>query len=640
MVAFDPEEFFSGQLKEWDVCRERYAQLGYARRKSLIIEGREYILIHNPLRAVSASAKVENGAVARPCFLCRSSRPAQQRDFIVAPDGSTHRYRIAINPYPILTRHFTIISDSHSRQEITPERLRDMAFLARQMSGYLLFFNGAMAGASAPDHFHFQAVRQEDVPLLNWDSGATETLFIQTCGAENVKTDFAGSDMTNILCWYKDGKTHWLTVRRRRHRPQQYYAEGNERVLISPASLEFAGIIPLAREEDFMKMDAALLADIFRQCYDKEPIIDVGLCKDNVSAVRNADGTTTVKDVPIGENFHWRQLKTFSYEGEMLHRRDESSGQTFLVNRLTAEKYLRSVITSEMAATSNLPLLKAHAVVSRSWLAGQMNRKQCNSRTEIIAPTGEITRWYDATTHKLFDVCADDHCQRYQGLPAKDSPLVDQAIEETRGEVLMYGGRVIDARFSKCCGGRTEEYSYCWENINPPYLRSVSDTRKDGSAYCNVADKAILSRVLNSYDLKTTAFFAWETAYTQTEISDIIERKQHFGLGKITRLEALERGPGGRISRLKITGEHGSVVVGKELEIRRTLSETHLYSSAFDIITSLNGNNELLFTLKGRGWGHGVGLCQIGAAVMGEEGCSYREILSYYYTGTVIERIW
>ncbi len=630
---FDPEEFFASQLASWPRCASGYRQLDGSRRRVLNLDGREYTLVHNPMRAASAGAKVENGKVSRPCFLCRGARPAEQRDYAVRPE-SGNTYLITVNPFPVLPRHFTIISGSHTPQKITAARLSDMAFMARMMKGYMVFFNGAASGASAPDHFHFQAVRLGDVPLASWKGGAAETLFVQKCAAENVKIDFGESDMTNILCWYDWDKPCWLVIRRRRHRPRQYSAEGDENVLISPASLEFAGMVPLARGEDFDKMDAGLLSDILSQCYDTQPLVDVGLAEGEVELRPNADGTTTVSGVRIGKNFHWDSEKTFTYGGRMLRRGN------WLVNRLEAEEYLESVVSSEMAPTSSLNLLKAHAVISRSWLVRQMNRPKDGGGVRGADGGGEITRWYDAGSHELFDVCSDDHCQRYQGLPAGPSETAARAVRETRGEVLVCGESVIDARFSKCCGGRTEEYRYCWENINPPYLVSVPDTRPDGTVFCDVRDGKLLSRVLKDYDLSTGDFYSWEVVLTQDELSRLVEEKQGLGLGRIISLEPLERGPGGRISRLEVTGERGRVVIGKELEIRRTLSPSHLYSSAFDVLEGRDASGKKTFTLKGRGWGHGVGLCQIGAAVMGAEGYGYREILSHYYKGTSIRKIW
>ncbi len=583
-----------------------------SKKRIINVDGRDYTLMYNPLRSRSVRANVENGKVSRPCFLCRENRPIEQKDYPYTCEKTSHTYLITLNPYPILKHHLTIIYSRHTRQVITPRRLSDMGSLAQAMDGYLLFFNGAESGASAPDHFHFQAVRQEDIPLLHWDGARRESLFVQTCEAEDVKIDFAASDHLNILCWKGDEGLHWLVVERKCHRPREYYLEGEEHVLISPASLEYAGIVPLVREEDYNKMTPSRLLEIFRQCYDNEPFVDVGLCHGDIETTTNEDGTTTLHDIQIGLNFHWQQPLTLTYEGKIL----EKHGWT--VNRIKAEDYLRSVIASEMSPRANLALLKAHAVASRSWLVHQL----CVGNS-----------------HTHFDVCADDHCQRYQGISERNENVA-RAIEETRGEVLVYKGNVIDARYSKCCGGQTEEFPYCWENIQVPYLRSIPDRRADGTIFCNTQDKNILSHVLKDYDQPTSDFYSWQVSYTQDELSQIVEGKQHCNLGRIVALEPIERGKSGRISKLRIVGEKAEVIVGKELEIRRTLSKTHLYSSCFETMVSQSTDGSTIFTLNGRGWGHGVGLCQIGAAVMGAEGYDYREILAHYYTDVKIEKIW
>ncbi len=645
MDPVEIQEFFLSQLAGWSDCKRRYDDLGTARRRKLEIDGREYTLIYNQARMRSATAKVTAGKVDRPCFLCRDNRPKEQRDIIITPDGSPNTYRLSVNPYPILPYHFTIINDGHCRQTMTPERLRDMAQIAKAMEGYLVFFNGACSGASAPDHFHFQAVPRELVPLANAGEDTFPKNGIQVCAADDVRIEYSGSDFTNILCWRSPSGLCWKVIRRRCHRPWQYSAEGEEKVLISPASLEFAGVVPLAREEDYEKISADTLRDIFSQCLEKEPIVEVGLCRDDVPVSHNPDGTFTLHGVRIGIGFHWDQRRQLTYEGETALRKDPDTGERWIINRLGVERYLQSVISSEMSATSSLELLKAHAVISRSWLMRQIMMKGTTSDyREPAAPaaeeaTGRIIRWYDSHAHTFFDVCADDHCQRYQGISPKMNPVVAEAIKQTRGEVLMYGGEICDARFSKCCGGMTEEYRYCWESINVPYLSAVPDTRPDGSVYCDTHDSAILGQVLNDYDLSTQDFYSWQVDYTQEELSRLVEERLHLGLGRILGLEALERGPGGRISLLRITGEERSVEIGKELEIRKALSRTHLYSSAFETLTH-EEDGVRKFTLKGRGWGHGVGLCQIGAAVMGAEGKDYKTILAHYYKNAEIRKIW
>lgn len=618
MTQEEITSFFSLQLDDWQDCAKRYADLDEARRKTVTIEGRDYTLMFNPARMRSATAKVTAGKVERPCFLCRKNRPAEQHDIEIHPTESQYHYLLSVNPFPILPEHFTIINSEHSRQTMTEARLRDMAYMARELDGFLVFFNGACSGASAPDHFHFQAVPKNLVSLTSWSEAVWKTIGVQKCDADNLKIDFGKSDFCNILCWMSEGQIYWWVVNRKCHRPWQYSAEGDEQVLISPASLEFAGVVPLAREEDFDKMSAALLTDIYNQCWDREPLVDVGISKGRLVGRPADDGTTIIDNVRIGIGFHWDQKRTFRYEGDILYKVDSVSGEEWTVNRLSVEKYLKSVISSEMSATSSLELLKAHAVISRSWLL------------------------FGSAPHTLFDVCSDDCCQRYQGISDKMNPIVEQAIEETRGEVLMYDGEICDARYSKCCGGLTEEFRYCWENKDYPYLRSIRDARPDGSIFCDTENAAVLTQVLNDYDQQTRDFFHWRVEYTQEELSDLIERKLHKGLGLITDIIPLERGKSGRIWQLKIVGENGETIIGKELTIRKALSETCLYSSNFEVKTikhpsSLGG---LGWAFSGIGWGHGVGLCQIGAAVMGAEGYDYKEILTHYYKDAEIRKIW
>lgn len=350
----------------------------------------------------------------------------------------------------------------------------------------------------------------------------------------------------------------------------------------------------------------------------------------------------SLEDVVIGVNFHWERKQTQTFLGVLRLVVDNEKIQ--VINTLPVERYLESVISSEMSATSSLELLKAHAVISRSWLLSQIeNRGKTTQQTQqdgagIIkeqdADTISIVRWYDREDHQLFDVCADDHCQRYQGITNTANKHVLEAVEATCGQILTYEGEICDTRFAKCCGGITEEYQYCWENINKPYLKSVHDP------YCNTHDPVILAEVLNDYDQETQDFYDWYVSYTQQELTTLIEKKQQVHLGRVRHIEALEKGKSGRISLLKITGEKKTLVIGKELEIRKTLSESHLYSSAFSV-HELNPDADgfpTRFVLNGRGWGHGVGLCQIGAAVMGARGISYNDILSYYYVGAKLEK--
>ena len=348
---------------------------------------------------------------------------------------------------------------------------------------------------------------------------------------------------------------------------------------------------------------------------------------------QSPDASFSIRNVTIGSGFHWERKQTQTFNGAL--RLVVESDQITAINELPVERYLTSVISSEMAATSSLELLKSHAVISRSWLLAQMEkrRQQANSGSNsffsFTKKDNELIRWYDREDHTLFDVCADDHCQRYQGITHADNPSVVEAIRQTRGQILMYGDEICDARFSKCCGGRTEEFQYCWEDTPKPYLVSVA------CPYCNTHDKHILSQVLNDYDQETPDFFEWTVEYSRDQLTDLVSHKLKTDLGDIVDLVPLERGKSGRIWKLKIVGTKGEFTVGKELEIRRTLSQTHLYSSCFDVEKTHGG-----FRLKGRGWGHGVGLCQIGAAVMGEQGRNYRDILLYYYRGAEIHTVY
>ena len=371
-----------------------------------------------------------------------------------------------------------------------------------------------------------------------------------------------------------------------------------------------------------------------------------------------------LKDVTIGVNFHWERKETQRFKGAL--RLIVEHGKITPVNILGVEDYLLSVISSEMSATASLELLKAHAVISRSWLLAQIDK---NKRIEMSGEKyvaaenveGEMIKWYDREDHVNFDVCADDHCQRYQGITRASTPQVAKAIEATRGQVLMDGENLCDARFSKCCGGVYEEFENCWEPVHYNYLVA----RRDGvneldfpnltveknaqewilsrpEAHCNTADAEILSQVLNNYDQETTDFYRWTVTYTQDEITKLVKERSGMDYGNIVDLEPIARGTSGRLYKLKIVGTKKTLIIGKELEIRRTLSPSHLYSSAFVVEKGEKDANGLpsTFTLKGAGWGHGVGLCQIGAAVMGAKGYNYEQILLHYFIDAQIKELY
>ncbi len=365
-------------------------------------------------------------------------------------------------------------------------------------------------------------------------------------------------------------------------------------------------------------------------------------------------------DVVIGINFHWERKENQRFKGALKLIVD--SEQLTAINRIMVEDYLTSVISSEMSATASDELLKAHAVISRSWLLNPiMHPKTQNTEPETRNPERKI-KWYERDAHTHFDVCADDHCQRYQGVTRATTKAVETAIQITRGEMLMYEGEICDARFSKSCGGASETFENCWAPEHFPYLTKVIDNpeapegfeldltveanaqkwiRQSPEAFCNTTDKKVLSQVLNNYDQETTDFYRWKVEYTQTEIAELLAHRSGIDFGKIIDLVPIIRGESGRLIELKIIGTKQTIVVGKELEIRKWLSNSHLYSSAFvvdksEIIDSIPQK----FTLTGAGWGHGVGLCQIGAAVMGEKGYKYDEILLHYFRGAELKRMY
>ena len=507
--------------------------------------------------------------------------------------------------------------------------------------------------------------------------------------------------MMNILCWQHDDTYLTVVFPRRKHRPDCYGqvvvspgALDMAGLMITPREDDFRSLtaeqaiailqeVALSKEElqqvverltnQAKTADAKTQSSKSRLQNVKEPTVTVGIVSAQTIAFtlnapytakgaaisgeqtvafseggilwhgqqysqlvftpQSPDASFSIRNVTIGSGFHWERKQTQTFNGAL--RLVVESDQITAINELPVERYLTSVISSEMAATSSLELLKSHAVISRSWLLAQMEkrRQQANSGNNsffsFTKKDNELIRWYDREDHTLFDVCADDHCQRYQGITHADNPSVVEAIRQTRGQILTYGDEICDARFSKCCGGRTEEFQYCWEDTPKPYLVSVA------CPYCNTHDKHILSQVLNDYDQETPDFFEWTVEYSRDQLTDLVSHKLKTDLGDIVDLVPLERGKSGRIWKLKIVGTKGEFTVGKELEIRRTLSQTHLYSSCFDVEKTHGG-----FRLKGRGWGHGVGLCQIGAAVMGEQGRNYRDILLYYYRGAEIHTVY
>jgi SpoIID/LytB domain protein len=524
---------------------------------------------------------------------------------------------------------------------------------------------------------------------------------LEGVGSQN-SGDSGVEPMMNIVAWRCDDDFLSVVFPRTKHRPDCYYKSGGEQFVISPGALDMAGLIITPRQEDYERLtpeialgildEITLKGEALQQLIDalkaqggsklstfnshlsiqKEPNVTVGIVSaEKISFVLNKpytakgevltghqtveffeggilwrgnqyreltftpqedDASFSLHDVTIGVHFHWERKETQEFCGTL--RLVVEADKIVAINELPVERYLTSVISSEMSATASLEFLKAHAVISRSWLLAQMIKRQQQEKGgasffSFIKKDDEMIRWYDRDDHTIFDVCADDHCQRYQGITKQSSPAVEQAIQATRGQILAYEDEICDTRFSKCCGGQTEEFQYCWEDTPKPYLLSFHDP------YCNTSDKHILSQVLNDFDQDTPDFYRWTVEYTQEQLSELVNRKLKDDFGTITDLIPLERGKSGRIWKLKIVGTKKTFTIGKELEIRRALSETHLYSSAFEV--EKQGNR---FILHGSGWGHGVGLCQIGAAVMGEQGKSYDEILLFYYKGADIQKLY
>lgn len=432
--------------------------------------------------------------------------------------------------------------------------------------------------------------------------------------------------------------------------------------------------------DEFISSDGMAISGIQQAVYQKGKIHWQEKVYDELSFTpqKNTTSFFELQDVTIGINFHWERKEVQRFKGKLKIIVEDD--KLTAINIISIEDYLTSVISSEMSATASLELLKAHAVISRSWLLNKLrieNEKLKNKMQPDNADSAAISqfstlnsqfiKWYDHEAHKNFDVCADDHCQRYQGITRASTPQAVEAVSATRGEALIYEGKICDARFSKCCGGAFEEFQNCWENVRHPYLIGQRDSRTENLlpdlsieaeadkwirtspvAFCNTQDEKILSQVLNNYDQETADFYRWKVCYSQQELSELIHKRSGIDFGKIIDLIPIERGTSGRLVRLKIVGTLRTLTIGKELEIRRTLSTSHLYSSAFVVDKEYKEEYRECkeeeqeipsrFILTGAGWGHGVGLCQIGAAVMGEQGYKYEEILSHYYPGSTIER--
>lgn len=517
--------------------------------------------------------------------------------------------------------------------------------------------------------------------------------------------------MFNLFTFYRDGEFRSIVIFRSRHRSHHYFSEGPDHLTMSPGCADMGGVFIVPVEAEYEKMTPELLAEmlsevsvtkedeaaIINRLTRKQPNIEVGIMSgkeiefeilsdgagprkavvkegkieydgalydelyfgSKTPSTMFAEPSFALHGVTIGVDFHWERKEDQKFAGalKIIVNKDKLTA----VNIVGVEDYLLSVISSEMSASASEEFLKAHAVISRSWLMAQM--ASARKERKVPVPPGitdlpslvthlemaghcdggaaqeseEYTciRWYDHDDHKFFDVCADDHCQRYQGLTLATGKTVRKVIDSTWGQVLTYNDELCDARFSKCCGGRMERFSTCWEDKDYDYLQPLPDApdhKEGGKCFCDTDAKEILSQVLNNYDQETVDFYRWTTEYDKTYLADLIERKSGVHIGELISMEPLERGESGRIRKLRITGSKKIMIVGKELEIRRILSESHLKSSAFDVEMTPDK-----VILKGSGWGHGVGLCQIGAAVMASEGYTYRQILEHYYPKSILK---
>ena len=687
-------KFINDQLSVWQLASSNFRSLKAAEIRRFQLCGLDCKVQHNPIRIVSTTADVSKEAIeGRKCFLCQENRPKEQ--FHLKFEGRKGRlYNIQVNPYPLFSNHLVIVRDTHIPQSIW-HHFPDILDFTTTYPDFTVFYNGPESGASAPDHLHFQAVPRlalpleeeinkfldhptepitsvKDATLYRFPGYINGVFALKATTTKSLaklfyclldcthKSEEESEPKFNLYTYRKDKEYRTFVILRSAYRSHHYFLEGADKLTISPGSADMAGFIVAPIKEDFDRLNSDLLSEMLtevsisseeqemieRRLTRKQPMVSVGILSakeiyfeiisdgagvqraswyegkiayngmiydelyfDSVTrATMFAEASFVLYDVVIGKQFHWQQNRTLKFAGglKIIVEGDVITA----VNCVGMEDYLLSVISSEMNSNASLELLKAHAVISRSWLKAQI--ENCPNPEEA---------------HKNFDVCADDHCQRYQGVGMVSNKEVVKAIDETWGQVLKYDSEICDTRYSKCCGGKTEIYSTCWEDKDYPYLKSIEDP------WCNCENSEILAQVLNDYDLETKDFHDWKVSYTPEQLSDLVARRLDIELGLIKELIPLHRGPSGRIDKLEIVGAKGKVVVAKELAIRRVLSESHLKSSAFEV--SREGEN---FVLRGHGWGHRVGLCQIGAAVMASKGYDYKQILEFYYEGATLSQ--
>jgi len=762
MTNMDIEALFKDQLANWELVADNYANLKKTKVKELDLGSFKVNVQCNYARIFSSGAKVDSETIKhRKCYLCEENRPSVQKDIkFHAPSGDI--YNVLVNPYPIFRRHLTIVNDMHKSQTIH-WYYKDMLAMAEELDDYDIFYNGPRCGASAPDHQHFQAVIKGNLPLLNnidnfkkkvfysdvdticatLVNGPRAAFYIESSTMDGMNkvfdTLFSSMNireddiepMINVLTSKSDGIWKTIIFARKGHRPHCYYAKGRDRLMISPASVEMAGVIITPLEEDFHKVtsddilgimnevliDFTEVQSIIKKFKTKlsriQKSVSVGIVEDNEVSVNflteyklgdisirgrqnfkyhnnmiewnGSDyaalnffpedydkGIYEIEKVKIGKGFHWERLENEKFQGSLVII--VSYNKLNAINIIGIEDYLTSVIASEMAPNAPIEFLKAHSIISRSWLMATIEKRNSIEDAENLNNSAKVDNddklitWQGHEDHQEFDVCADDHCQRYHGIDKKFISKAREIIEDTWGEVMECDGNICNAVYSKCCGGRSELYSSCWEDIDKDYLQSVrccsdEDAAEDKKlfgheldltnesdaekwilsfppAFCGYENKEQASDFMVNFDKETTNYYRWNVSYTQDEIRKLISKNLNDNFGEILDLIPIRRGPSGRIIELKIVGTQKSLIIGKELEIRKVLSESCLYSSAFVVKKEQINSGEVpqKFILFGAGWGHGVGLCQIGASLMGLKGYNYKEILNKYYKNIQLVR--
>ena len=698
----DLDRFVCAQLSQWPLAKDNFDAVKSVKIKEMEVNGLKIKAQFNPSRIISSVAKTDKASLEkRACFLCPEHRFPEQfcipfegrydillNPYPIFPDhlviaASSHTEQSIWGRYEDILAMaetfpgYTFFYNGPKCGASAPDHHHFQA------CGNSLMPLEADVDVSVNDDY---LLSQDDAQIYHYKKFARGIFVIKSRSKESsVKLFYRlmkaaplqegdTEPRFNLIVSFKDGELRAIVIFRKCHRSHHFYSEGEDHLTMSPGCADMGGVFIVPKEDEFEKINSRLLSDMLDEITitkDEEdaiatklkypqPKVSVGIMsaetlefeivgegrkkavfKDGKIAFEgklfeelyfDVPSHFILYDVTIGKNFHWERKEEEKFAGDL--KIIVEGDKLTAVNIIGVEDYLLSVISSEMKASASLEFLKAHAVISRSWLMAILKRENSSAPLQR-SDENEIIRWYGRDDHSNYDVCADDHCQRYQGLARAVGDNVKKAIEATWGQVLMYDGKICDARFSKCCGGSSELFSSCWEDKDYPYLKALPDTpgHIPGDAFCDTSDKEILSQVLNDYDIETEDFYKWRVEYDATELSSLIKEKSGRDIGELLNLEPLQRGPSGRLTRLGVIGSKASFVVGKELEIRRILSESHLRSSAFEVIKS--GNK---FILDGRGWGHGVGLCQIGAAVMASKGYDYLQILQHYYPDATVKQ--